>query len=319
MRSTLCRTLFALGLLLALLLIVPLLMPIPPLEETVPPEQLAGPDSRFLQINGLTVHYKILGSGNPGIILLHSFAASTFSWREVIKPMSNWGTVVAFDRPGFGLTERPTRWTGPNPYSPEAQADLTIQLMDALGIKRAVLIGHSAGGAIALLTILKYPERVEALVLIAPAVYIDNSVPDWARLLLDTPQIRRLGPLLVRSIRNWGLTLARSAWHDPTKLTPEIEEGYTRPLRAENWDRGLWEVVRASRPLRLERRLAEIQKPVLVVTGDSDRIVPPEHSIRLSKEIPGGRLVVIPQCGHVPQEECSEPFLKAVEAFLRDL
>lgn len=319
MRSRLGRTLFALGLLLALLLIGPLLLPVPPLTGTVPPEQLADPDSRFLQIDGLTVHYKISGSGHPGMVLLHGFAASTFSWREVIEPMSHWGTVVAFDRPGFGLTERPTRWTGPSPYSPEAQADLTIQLMDVLGIKRAVLVGNSAGGATALLTTLKYPERVEALVLIAPAVYIDNGVPDWARPLLETPQIRHLGPLLVRSIRHWGLTLARSAWHDPTKLTPEIEEGYTRPLRAENWDRGLWEVVRASRPLRLERRLAEIQKPVLVVTGDNDRIVPPEHSIRLSREIPGGRLVVIPQCGHVPQEECPEPFLRAVEAFLRDL
>ncbi len=317
MKPWLRGLLIALGVLLLVLLVGPFLVPVPPQEGTVPPEQLADPDSRFVEVNGLTVHYKMAGSGRPALILLHGFAASTFSWREVIGPMSEWGTVVAFDRPGFGLTERPMQWTGPSPYSPEAQAALTVGLMDVLGIERAVLVGNSAGGAIALLTALTYPERVEALVLVDPAVYVGGGAPGWVRPLLNTPQMRRLGPLLARSIRDWGVDFGRSAWHDPTKLTPEIWEGYAKPLRAENWDRALWEVTRASRPLGLEKRLGEVRVPVLVVTGDDDRIVPTEQSIRLAGEIPGAQLVVIPECGHVPQEECPGPFLEAVEAFLR--
>lgn len=312
-----CVLLVVLGAILLILVVGPFLVPVPPLEGTVPPEQLADPDSRFIEVNGIIVHYKSAGSGRPAFFLLHGFAASTFSWREVMKPMAEWGTVVAFDRPGFGLTGRPLRWDGPSPYSPEAQADLTAKLMDALGIERAILVGNSAGGTIALLTALTYPERVEALVLVSPAIYVGSGVPGWMRPLLNTPQMRHLGPLLARSVRNWGVDFARSAWHDPAKLTPEIWEGYIKPLRVENWDRALWEIIRASHPLGLEKRLGEVQVPVLVITGDDDRIVPTEQSIRLAREIPGAHLVVIPECGHVPQEECPGPFLEAVEAFLR--
>jgi pimeloyl-ACP methyl ester carboxylesterase len=317
MKPWLRGLLIALGALLIILLVGPFLVPVPPLEGTVPPERLADPDSRFIEVNGITVHYKMAGSGRPAFILLHGFAASTFSWREVIGPMSEWGTVVAFDRPGFGLTERPLQWTGRSPYSPESQSDLTVGLMDALGIERAVLVGNSAGGTLAILTALTYPERVEALVLVSPAVYVGGGTPAWLRPFLNTPQMRHLGPLLARQIQDWGVDFARSAWHDPEKLTPEIWEGYTKPLRAENWDRALWEVTRASRPLGLETRLGEVRVPVLVITGDDDRIVPTQQSVRLAGEIPGAQLAVIPECGHVPQEECPGPFLEAVEAFLR--
>ncbi len=326
MKPWLRRLLIALAVFLAILLVGPFLVPVPPLEGTAPPDQLADPDSRFVEVNGITIHYKIAGEGEPAFMLLHGFGASTFSWREVMGPLSEMGTVVAFDRPGFGLTERPMpgEWEGEgrglaalSPYSPEAQADITVGLMDALGIERAVLVGNSAGGTVALLTALTYPERVEALVLVDAAVYTGGGTPGWLRPLLNTPQMRHLGPLVARSIQNWGVDLGRSAWHDPNKLTPEIWEGYARPFRVENWDRALWEVTRASHPLNLPQRLGEVTVPVLVITGDDDRIVPTEQSIRLAGEIPGAELVVIPECGHIPQEECPEPFLRAVEEFLR--
>jgi len=321
MKRWLRGLLIALSVLLVILLVGPFLVPVPPLEGTVPPEQLADPDSRFIEVNGITVHYKMAGSGRPALVLLHGFAVSTFSWREVIGPMSEWGTVVAFDRPGFGLTERPMPEGGRGAaplrlYSPESQPDLTVGLMDALGIERAVLVGNSAGGTVALLTALTYPERVEALVLVDPAVYVRGMTPAWLRPFLNTPQMRHLGPLLARQIQDWGVDFARSAWHDPSRITPEIWEGYAKPLRAENWDRALWEVTRAGHPLGLEKRLGEVRVPVLVITGDDDRIIPTQQSVRLAGEIPGAQLVVIPECGHIPQEECPGPFLEAVEAFL---
>ena len=315
MKPWLRGLLIALGAFLFLPLVGPFLVPVPPLEGVVLPQELADPDSRFVEVGGIAVHYKMAGSGEPVLILLHGFGASTFSWREVVGPLSEVGTVVAFDRPGFGLTERPMpgEWAGPNPYTPEAQAGLTVGLMDALGVERGILVGHSAGGTIALLTALTYPERVEALVLVDAAVY-SGGTPGWLRPILHTPQMRHLGPLLVRSIQNWGMDLARSAWHDPEKLTPEIWEGYTRPLRAQNWDRALWELTLASHPLDL--RPAGVSVPVLVITGDDDRIVPTEQSIRLAGELPRAELRVIPDCGHIPQEECPGPFLQAVKAFL---
>lgn len=309
------------GLILLALIFVPFLIPIPPLEGTLLPEQLADPDSRFLDVNNITIHYKIAGEGEPCFILLHGFGSSTFSWREVIVPLSRFGTVLAFDRPGFGLTERPIpgEWQGLSPYSPEYQVELTIGMMDKLGIEKAILVGNSAGGAIALMTAIKYPKCIEALVLVDPAIYTGGGAPRILRPVLNTPQMRRLGPLIARQFAKSGEELARSAWHDPTKITPEIWEGYLKPLRVKDWDVGLWEIVRASHPLELEKYLKEIQVPVLIITGDNDRIVPTEHSIRLASEIPGARLFIVPNCGHVPHEECPEIFLRAIEEFIRSL
>jgi pimeloyl-ACP methyl ester carboxylesterase len=314
--------LIVLAILLLLVFVGPFLVPVPPLEDTVPPRDLAGPDSRFAFVDGLEVHYEQAGLGQPALVLLHGFAASTFSWREVIDPLAASATVVAFDRPAFGLTERPLpgQWQGQNPYTAEAQADLTMGLMEALGIDRAVLVGNSAGGSVALITTLRHPERVQALVLVDAAVYGGGSrFPTWLKPLLRSPQARRLGPLTVRAIRDWGLDFARSAWHDPSRITPEVWEGYTRPLQAQDWDRALWELTVASHDLRLGERLEEVGVPVLVITGEDDRIVPTEQSVRLAAELPGAELVVIPECGHVPHEECPAAFLEAVQAFLADL
>jgi pimeloyl-ACP methyl ester carboxylesterase len=314
------------GLLLFTVLIGPFLIPVPPLTDTVPPAQLADPDSRFVEVNGLTVHYKIVGDGDPTLMLLHGFAASVFSWREVMRPLAEMeevGTVVAFDRPAFGLTERPLptpgekEWGGENPYTPAAQVALTVGLMDALDIERAVLVGNSAGGAVAMHTALAYPERVVALVLVDAAVYSGGGTPALVRPLLNTPQMRHVGPLIARRIQAWGTDFARSAWHDPERITPEVREGYLKPLRAENWDRALWELTRASRASDLPERLSELALPCLVITGDDDRIVPAEQSVRLAQELPDAVLVIAPDCGHVPHEECPGIFLTAVEEFLR--
>ena len=140
-----------LGLVLLIVAIGPFLVPIRPLKGTLPPERLADSDSKFVDVNGLRVHYKEAGQGEPALILEHGFAASLFSWREVLGPLAQKRRVVAFDRPAFGLTERPMEWEGPNPYSVETQADLTIGLMDALGIQKAILVGNSAGGTVATL------------------------------------------------------------------------------------------------------------------------------------------------------------------------
>ncbi len=317
--------------LLLILLIAPLLIPVPPLDGTVPPEQLADPDSLFIDINGLQVHYKIAGQGEPtaenlALVLLHGFAASLFSWREVIEPLaenlaSEIGTVMAFDRPAFGLTERPMpgEWVGESPYGAENQVELTIGLMDELGVERAILVGNSAGGTIAMLTALAYPQRVQALVLVDPAVYAHGGWMGLIRFVANTPQMQRIGPLVARRIRGWGIDFARSAWHDPSRITAEVWEGYLKPLQARNWDRGLWEMVRASGSHNLGGRLAEIRMPCLVITGDDDRIVPTGQSVRLADELPNAELVVIPDCGHIPHEECPEPFLQAVTDFLGKL
>jgi pimeloyl-ACP methyl ester carboxylesterase len=306
--------------LLLVVLIGPLLIPVPPLEDTVPPRELADADSRFIEVNGLDVHYKTMGSGTPTFLLLHGFGASIFSWREVMAPLSDQGTVIAYDRPAFGLTERPMNWDeGENPYASEAQVDLVIDLLEALEVEQAILVGNSAGGTVAAATALAHPERVEALVLVDAAIYMGGGAPAFIQPLLQLPQFDTIGPLLARRIQAQGDAFLRSAWHDPEKITPEIIEGYWRPLRAQHWDQALWELTRASRASDLDERLDELTLPTLVITGDDDRIVPTEQSLRLADELPNADLVVIPNCGHVPQEECPEAFMDAINKFTETL
>jgi len=307
--------------LLFLLVVGPFLVPVPPLKNTLPPQQLADPDSLFIEVNGFDVHYKMLGQGEPALVLLHGFGSSTFSWREVMAPLTQFGKVVAFDRPAFGLTERPLpgTWKGENPYTLDASVSLTIALLDKLGVNKAILVGNSAGGTIATLTALRYPQRVEALILVSPAVYGGGGSPSWIRPLLGLPQVRRLGPLFVRYLVGRLEASLPSAWHDPSKITPAVITGYKKPLQVENWDRSFWEFTTTSRPSELETQLGQVTVRTLIITGDDDRWVPTAESVRLAGELPNADLVVIPNCGHVAQEECPQQFMDAVQAFLGKL
>ena len=315
------RTALILGGVLTIVWFAPLLIPVPPLRVTMPVEALTDPDSRFLAVSGLQVHYKLAGEGEPTLVLLHGMGASVFSWREVMAPLARLGTVIAFDRPGFGLTSRPMpgEWKGESPYAAESQARLTVALLDKLGIEKAILVGHSAGGTIAALTALRFPERVEALVLVSPAIYAGGGAPIRFGPLLSLPQVRRWGPLFVRSVAGRGESLLASAWHDPAKIKPDVLAGYAKGWQVPNWDRALWEFMLASRPLNLEQQLDKIQMPTLVLTGDDDRWVPKEQSIRLASELPHAELVVVPDCGHLLQEESPRAFLDAASSFLAKL
>jgi pimeloyl-ACP methyl ester carboxylesterase len=322
MKRILKIILIILGVLLVVLLIGPLLVPIPPLEGVVSPEKLADPDSQFIDVKGLKVHYKKFGQGALNFILLHGFAASEYSWREIYKPLSQYGTVMAYDRPGFGLTSRPLpgSWTNQNPYGSDFQVELVIAMMDAMKMDEAILVGNSAGGGVAAMTALKYPQRVQALVLVDAAVSPNTSSSsnnfNLMNALSGTPQLQRIGPLLVRNVRDWGIEFGKSAWHDPSKITPEIWAGYTKPLNAQDWDVGLWQYQTAPRAASYANRIKEFTMPVLVIAGDDDHIIPTKNSVDLAQVLPNAKLVVIPNSGHVPHEETPSEFMQALRDWL---
>ena len=267
------------------------------------------------------VHYKRAGEGKDTLLLLHGFAASTFTWHRVMPSLSQQYAVVAYDRTGFGYTSRPMpgEWSGDTPYGQRSQMEQLIALMDTLNIGKAVLVGSSAGGITAALTAVNYPERIKALILVAAAIF-DGAPPRWLSLLMRTPPMKRLGPLLLRKYYTHFFDYGRKrAWHDSSRLTPALREGYQKPLQAQNWDRALWEYAAAYESLNLEEELGTIRAPVLVITGDDDRIVSPESSKHIAEVIPHARLVVIPGSGHLPHEETSDVFLEAVHEFLRQV
>jgi pimeloyl-ACP methyl ester carboxylesterase len=304
---------------LAVMFVGPLLIPIKPLKDTFPPQTLGDAESQFIEINGQKIHIKKMGQGKPVFLLLHGFASSLYSWQAVMEPLSQLGMVIAYDRTGFGLSERPLTWRGQNPYSSETQVELVIGLLDHFGVEQATLIGNSAGGTVSMQVALEYPERVSAMILVDPAVYNGGGPPQWVLPILASPQMRRLGPLFARQILTRGPDLLKFAWHDPARIPPEILEQYQAPFKVENWDKALWEFTLANRPAGLSKRLNELTLPILVVTGDHDRIVPTKDSIRLAGELPNANLEVITNAGHVPHEEQPQQFMQAVANYLRKL
>ena len=184
-------------------LVVPFLLPTES-SGTKMARELAGPKDEFATLNGIDVRYRFEPyKGDcecmpPVLVLLHGFGASVFSWREVMEPLSEFGDVIAYDRPAFGLTERPTEWSGENPYGLEGNVDLLDAVVTEFGDGREiVLVGHSAGGLLAAEYTLSHPDTVSALVLVAPAILTTGGIPDGLEWLWGIPQIDRLGPVLV--------------------------------------------------------------------------------------------------------------------------
>ena len=258
----------------------------------------------------LSVHYKEAGDPGRSLVLLHGFGASLFrggkSWRRSRHPTRSLhstglrsgltGTAASRDV-GHGLRLGIRR-----SLQRAAQADLTIALLDERRIDKAVLVGNSAGGAIAMLVALEHPERAEALVLISPAVY--NGGANWAaRLLLNTPQMQHIGPLIARRIQEWGM-ISPAAWADPERITG----ARCGRISGAAPDPGLGSLAVGA---DCGKSPAWPGGPpggtgvagALVITGDDDRIVPTDQSVRLAGALPNAELAVIPACGHVAHEE----------------
>jgi len=302
----------------ALLLVAPLVWPIPPLEGTRPAREVAGPAASYIEVPDVSLHARFLSpgteTGDPvGVVFLHGFGSNVESFLEMQRALASEHPTVAYDRPAFGLTERVLRWDGENPYAPSTQVAHAVVAMDAAGIERAILVGHSAGGPIVMEAALAYPDRIAGLVLIGPAVYRGGGAPEWSRFLLSTPQLERIGPLLMRQLGGEpGESFLRSAYADPDRLDPAILAAYRQATEVDDWDRALWELVKASEEPTVAARLNELRLPILVITGDSDVIVPTEESVRLAGELPNARLLQLEDCGHVPQEECVTPLLEGL-------
>lgn len=369
-------------------------------DKLLDPKHLADPDSCFREFMGVQVHYKVSESESSSeildqskkvgipMILLHGFGASVFSWHRVMKPLSHCigSKALAFDRPAFGLTSR-VSFLGDshardgenslNPYSPKFSVLTTLHFMDVLASKKAILVGHSAGSLTAVGAYFEAPERVAALILVAPAIVAplsDNKAnkrsqvekemqnkeqdPDsrskanfFVKLgqvlskayefialtimrlvkgmmnMVSTVYTKALSAILrsavavtlVRMIIDkFGIAAIKNSWYDENQITDHILHGYTKPLRTEGWDKALVEYTVAmltdSAPTG---RLHEIACPVLIITGDSDRLVPPWNSKRLASVIPGSQLEIIKNCGHLPHEERPEEFISIVEKFLQ--
>jgi pimeloyl-ACP methyl ester carboxylesterase len=287
--------------------------------DTVHWEQVAGDlhhakHSGFVEVDGLRVHYQEFGEDNrPVMLLIHGYSASNFTWKTVAPMLADEGfRVIAVDLIGFGFSAKP----GWFDYTIQSQARVLERFMDRLGIGSALIVGSSYGGAVASMLTLDYPERVEKLVLV-DAVSNDEALQNPLVHLVRVPLLGELlGAFLVDSrafVRHRMRTsLSPSNYH---LVTEERVSGIHRPLHAADGHNSMLVSIRNWQAQRIEHDASLISQPALLIWGDQDAVIPPHNGRRLHRLIPNSRLIIFKDCGHVPQEEYPEDFVRVVSEF----
>ena len=241
-----------------------------------------GVREREVLVSGRQVRYEVAGEGDP-VVLVHGLSGSTRWWARNVPDLAKHYRVYIVNLPGFGTFNR----RGQRFVLTEATSWL-LAWMEAVGLERAHLVGHSMGGYLSLKLAARRPEAVRRLVLVDPA-----GVPSHRTML------GHLGPLLLA---------ARYA--RPTFLPVLVRDAlYAGPFT----------LLRTARDLLAEDVRGDLRRvgvPTLLVWGDRDPLIPPSIGDVMRAEIPDSRLLVIEGAGHNPMFDQPEDFNATLLAFL---
>ncbi len=305
-------------------LVAALVLPLPG-GAGKPAASFAGPDGRFIDIGATSTYVVTAGPADgPAVVLVHGFGGSTYSWRYTSATLASAGyRVVAMDLRGFGLTGK--AWDAD--YSHPAQARLVLSVMDAVGVKSAVLVGHSMGGNVVAQAAQIAPDRVRALVLVDAAVVAPEAsaspLSGIPGAVLGVAPVRRIAQFAVR-LGFGGDTLEkmlRSAYADSSFPTTADVAAYGLAEQITDWDIALLGVIRDAGKNALPAPVADLSKgrPVLVAWGEKDPWIPIATGEALRVSIPGSQWLVVPGAGHLPMEEGRAGFEPGLLAFLASL
>jgi pimeloyl-ACP methyl ester carboxylesterase len=268
----------------------------------------------FLEIDGTRLHYIERGSGPP-VVLLHGNGAllGDFRGSALIDALSTQYRVIAFDRPGFGYSDRPRDriWTAAQ------QAGLISRALETLSVDKATVVGHSWGALVAAGMGLLFPERVRALVLISGYYYPTFRLDSVFNGLFGLPifgdvMCHTLWAAIARLFDRPAMKIVFSPKPLSERFLAEVDrEIVLRPsqLRAMSADAGLMLPSAAS----FRHRYAELTMPVAIIAGDADKIIDYRtQSERLHQDVPGSTLRVVPGAGHMVHYAAAPEIVSAV-------
>jgi pimeloyl-ACP methyl ester carboxylesterase len=272
------------------------------------------PMGRFVTVDGVRLHYIEKGEGPP-VVLLHGnvVTAEDFDTSGVLDLVAKRHRVIAFDRPGFGYSDRPHG----SAWSARVQADLLRDALVILGINRPVVLGHSWGAAVALALALNHPNAARGLVLLS-GYYYPSLRADV--LLSSPPAIPILGDLLRYSISpllgKLMQPLLLKGMFSPLPVPARFANGSTptmsiRPgqIRAESQDG----VAMIPGAFAMRHRYQELTIPVVIMAGTKDRVVSAKQPARLHAQIPHSVLRLVPDVGHMLHYTVPEEVAEAIE------
>jgi pimeloyl-ACP methyl ester carboxylesterase len=277
----------------------------PSFYDGVPPG--APKDAMYAEVAGARIRFVEQGEGPP-VVLVHGFASALETWRGVAAELAKKHRVVALDLKGFGWSSRPD-----GDYSPQAEAQLVLALMDQRNIHQAAVVAHSWGSSVALAMAIAAPERVTRLALYDAWVY-EEQLPTtflWARAsgvgeaLFDLFYAERPDDKIAR------------AFYDPRKyVTEKFVEDVERALDRPGTTAAALAAVRQQRYAEMQKQYAGVKQPVLLLWGREDEVTLLTYGERLARDLPHAHLVVYPRCGHFPMIEAAGPSTEELVKFL---
>jgi pimeloyl-ACP methyl ester carboxylesterase len=271
------------------------------------------PAGRFLNIDGVWLHYVERGAGEP-LLLLHGNGSmiQDFESSGLIDLAAVTHRVIVFDRPGFGHSDRPRDVT----WTPALQARLFKRALDRLGVRKTSVLGHSWGASVAIAMALDYPDLVRGLVL-ASGYYYPTLGADVVA--LSAPALPVIGdvasntvsPMLSRLL--WPLMMKHifGPAQIPTKFGSFPKEMAVRPtqIRASAEETALMIPDAA----QYRDRYAELKMPVVIVAGEQDRLVDIDtQSARLHGDISGSKLHRLKDSGHMIHQTATADVMSAI-------
>jgi pimeloyl-ACP methyl ester carboxylesterase len=272
---------------------------------------------RAITVDGDRIAYRVAGKG-PVLLLVHGMAGSSVTWRHVMPALAKRFTVLAPDLLGQGQSDKPR-----GEYSLGAHANTLRDLLDALGHKRATVIGQSLGGGVAMQFAYQFPERCQRLVLVDSGG-LGREVTFYLR-MLTVPGFEYVFPLFcaprLRDAGNLVATWLRGAGVRSTPASQEIWRSYASLADADSrhaFFRSLRDVIDLSGQAvsALSRLYRAARLPTLIVWGAHDPFIPARHAVAAHNAIPGSRLEIFDGVGHYPHCEAPERFVAVLVDFI---
>jgi len=268
-----------------------------------------------IPVDGLHLATYVAGRGDP-LVLLHGLGGSKISWLPMLSGLAERHRVIAPDLPGHGESDKPRGVD----FSPRYYARVVRMLMDAVDMERAVLVGNSMGGRVALELALRSSRRVSAMALLDPAVpgLRWRYVMGFTRIV--PTEFGRVS-LLLR--RRWTEMAVKRLFANPGRLPPQAVRAaaeefiriYDDPAARLAFFASLRQIV-MERPAPFFASMRRVRQPTLVLFGDRDRLVPARLGTALAQSLPNAELHFMPDIGHVPQFEATEQTLDLLLPFL---
>ena len=251
---------------------------------------------------GQKIHYTEAGSG-PAVVLLHGLGGNSANWAFNTPALAQKFRVIVPDQVGFGRSDKPLI-----NYRVGTYVDFLDKFLSGLKVERATLVGNSMGGWIAAAYALKYPAKVERLVLVDAAGFAPPKEFDLSALAGLNPSTREQTKLLANMVFFNPFFKSDAAVDAMLEQRVSAGDGYTIQSLVESIHRG---------EDMLDGKLGAIKQPVLLVWGREDGLTPlAREGERFKREIPHAQLVVFDGCGHVPQVEKAPEFNAALLKFL---